>query len=176
MNTLTSGQTLTASGCVTSNNNRFVLTFQTDGNLVVYDMATQPWTPLWNSQTAGSGAVRCIMQTDGNLVLYDAQNVSKWNSETDGHPGSWCQMQDDGNLVMHFGAGTLWDSQAASQGGRVYCVSLIGSNSSIVFSQTVRAQSLKRIEHIARNIMTEYNAGSIPEYRASRFRISLGAC
>jgi len=39
---------------------------QADGNLVLYQGAT----PLWASNTAGTGANIAAMQSDGNLVLY----------------------------------------------------------------------------------------------------------
>jgi hypothetical protein len=55
------------------------VTFQGDGNLVIY---TRQGTPIWASNTAGSGATRLTLQSDGNLVIYDGANRAKWNTGT----------------------------------------------------------------------------------------------
>lgn len=88
----------------------FQLKFQTDGNLVLYaiDDATLPVDitqatyskVIWNTQSNGKGANRCVMQADGNLVVYN-NNTAIWSSHTSGHPGSFLRCQDDGNLVVY---------------------------------------------------------------------------
>lgn len=53
---------------------------QTDGNVVLYDVAGKP---LWESRTWSAGPCRLILQNDGNLVLYrlsDGKPV--WHTNT----------------------------------------------------------------------------------------------
>jgi hypothetical protein len=76
---------------------RAKLTFQTDGNLVVYDEHDQP---RWSSRTYGRGATGADFQTDGNLVVYNG-STPLWGSGTGGHPGSALAVQDDGNVVIY---------------------------------------------------------------------------
>ena len=97
----------------------FQLTFQTDGNLVLYGLddtslsgALVPPPPqvipnavytklIWTSGTnATDGPVRCNMQTDGNLVLYDKWGDALWSSGTNGYAGAFLRCQDDGSLVI----------------------------------------------------------------------------
>lgn len=102
------GQILTAGNSITSANQQFGLSFQYDGNLVLYrnlerngiynDAASL--VPLWSTGTHGSPTV-CIMQEDGDLVIYDKSGSPKWRSGTAGNPGSNLAVQDDGNLVIY---------------------------------------------------------------------------
>jgi hypothetical protein len=81
---------------------RFHLIHQTDGNVVLYDLAGRA---LWNTRTNGQASAMFAMQTDGNLVLYKAGGVAIWHSVTHNHPGAGLAIQDDGNLVIY---GTDW--------------------------------------------------------------------
>jgi hypothetical protein len=86
---------------------RFVLVFQGDGNLVLY----QGGEALWNTQTSGSTASLVVMQGDGNLVMYDGGGGVHWSSNTWGNPGAWLTVQSDGNLVIYSAGGSpLWSS------------------------------------------------------------------
>jgi hypothetical protein len=86
---------------------RFVLAFQGDGNLVLY----QGSTALWSTGTHGTGATVAVMQGDGNLVLYSSAGAPLWASNTAGNPGAWLVVQGDGNLVLYSSSGTaLWAS------------------------------------------------------------------
>ena len=60
----------------------FLLTMQTDGNLVMYD---QYGRAVWASNTYEIGIAphSLAMESDGNLVIYDANWVATWNT------GSW---------------------------------------------------------------------------------------
>src|SRR5262249_9662862 len=49
--------------------------FQTDGNLVVYDVNG---VPLWNSGTTGTFAERLDMEDDGRIIIWK----SAWNSNS----------------------------------------------------------------------------------------------
>src|SRR5260370_41701009 len=78
---------------VVSNNGRFQLTMQSDGNLVLYDNASGRKN-LWSSGTQGQAVNNCIMQSDGNLVIYGFPNPV-WDSGTQGHPNAYLRVQDD---------------------------------------------------------------------------------
>jgi len=99
------GEVLNANQSITSANGRYVLIYQGDGNLVLYDGGT----PLWASGTNGRSVGVCIMQGDGNLVVYDSMAQPVWSSDTWQHPGSRLVVQDDGNAVIYRLDGTpVW--------------------------------------------------------------------
>jgi hypothetical protein len=83
------------------------LTYQSDGNLVVY---RHDGTPLWASHTAGTAPGSVNMQYDGNLVIYDAGGRPLWASHTGGHDGASLTLQDDGVLVIFGGGVPLWST------------------------------------------------------------------
>ncbi len=56
------------------------LKFQPDGNLVVYNNASNAAT--WYSGTDGHPGSKLFMQADGNLVIYDKDNKALWASNT----------------------------------------------------------------------------------------------
>ena len=98
---------LNANEPLLSNNEKYRLILQGDGNLVLYN---EQWKPLWASWTVGKGGIYLIMQADGNLVLYDKNWVAVWNSRTSGKGVSSLNMQDDGNLVIYNSKGYTWAS------------------------------------------------------------------
>jgi pimeloyl-ACP methyl ester carboxylesterase len=107
-NTLTGEQSLYADQSITSSDGRFRLTYQSDGNLVVYRWDN---APLWHTHTYGTAAGRAAMQSDGNFVVYDAYGTPLWWSGTNGYNGSRVVMQNDGNLVVYAPSGAaVWSS------------------------------------------------------------------
>jgi hypothetical protein len=105
--------TLSANQSLVSGNGRYILVFQGDGNLVVYDMLGG-MDAVWSTNTQGKAAGGfAAMQADGNLVVYDAQNRPQWASSTNGAGVGRdfsLAMQDDGNLVIYDGRNSqpLW--------------------------------------------------------------------
>ena len=104
---LTQGQALTRGQSLVSQDGRFTLIMQGDGNLVLY------WSggaSRWASNTAAHAVSQVIMQSDGNLVIYASDGKTPlWASGTSGHPGAWLVLQDDGNLVIYSpGSKALW--------------------------------------------------------------------
>jgi hypothetical protein len=95
--TLNPGETLKRGEYLTSDNQRYSLVLESDGNLVLYAGRRA----LWRSTTQDQGVQRCTMQLDGNLVLYSRNGQSVWSTGTDGRPGSFLVLQNDGNLVIY---------------------------------------------------------------------------
>jgi hypothetical protein len=106
---LASGQGLRPGDAIQSQDGRFSLVLQRDGNLVVQGLESQT---LWASNTGGRfDAWDVVMQDDGNLVVHDVHGRVLWASFTDGHPGASAVMQSDGNLVISTDSGQeLWAS------------------------------------------------------------------
>ena len=105
------GAILRAGEMVDSENGRYHLIYQPDGNVVLYDGGRDggdDWTPMWETNTDGRSTGMLILQHDGNLVLYDGSNRPIWSSDTFRTP---CVLivQNDGNVVIYDGNGVaLW--------------------------------------------------------------------
>jgi pimeloyl-ACP methyl ester carboxylesterase len=105
---LSPDQSLYAGQSIASSDGRFYLTYQSDGNLVLY---RNDAVPLWHTHTYGTSPGRAIMQLDGNLVVYDGSGTPIWASGTVGFDGAWLVMQTDGNLVIYSPSGApVWAS------------------------------------------------------------------
>jgi hypothetical protein len=105
---LTANESLKYNTVMVSSNKDYILSLQSDGNLVVYgpDKAV-----LWASGTNGVSATEAIMQDDGNFVIYDQSGGTPWTSGTEGEGGTYIVMQDDGNLVIYNANGDdVWDT------------------------------------------------------------------
>lgn len=94
-----------------SDDGRYKLKMQGDGNLVIYN----PYNAaIWQSYSAGNIGGNVRMQSDGNLVVYDANGAAKWASSWYAYtfyPGSTLLMQNDGNLVIYLpNGGYSWVS------------------------------------------------------------------
>jgi hypothetical protein len=87
----------------------YVLTQQTDGNLVYRAGATV----LWQSHTAGHAGAYTVMQPDGNLVVRSASGATLWYSRTNGHAGAYLALQQDRNLVIYYQSHALWQTHTA---------------------------------------------------------------
>jgi len=111
---------------VVSPNGAYVLTMQSDGNLVLYrgDCVGNPGCAMWHSKTyREQGQYYMAMQEDGNLVIYKGRppartNLSIWSSRTYGPTGYYfLSVQDDGDLVIYRGdcihknGGPIWSSR-----------------------------------------------------------------
>ena len=115
-----------------SNDKRYCLVFQSDGNLVVYKMNGNKYSAIWNTGTNGIAMKSCIFQEDGNLVLYDYTGKARWDARTVQYNAmkkktsgdvfmptlgkdAWLTLQNDGNLVIYPGkypsaANPFWNS------------------------------------------------------------------
>ena len=107
---LQSGQVLLQAQGLVSGDGSHTLSFQEDGNLVLYHGSSGIWSTGTGSRSPAG--VYLVMQTDGNLVLYDAQHNGIWSSGTQGNPGATLLVQGDGNLVIYSTSGQgVWSSQ-----------------------------------------------------------------
>ena len=86
---------------------RFMLSMQTDGNLVLYYVPEN--RAVWQTGTNGQDAV---MQADGNFVVSAANGSSVWSSGTAGNPGARLRLTDDGGFRILDAAEqrVLWDA------------------------------------------------------------------
>jgi len=82
--TLGVDETLGVGEYLVSSDDRFRLTLQQDGNLVLYSNSTGK--ALWHARTFWTNASELKLQTDGNLVLYEYEPARKalWHSRTYG--------------------------------------------------------------------------------------------
>ncbi len=113
-----------------SEDNRYFLQMQSDGNLVLYKViGTNNFKALWHTHTNGKAIKTCVFQTDGNLVLYDYNGKAQWDSFTDQknkdnkglkkflprgekfYAGRCIlTVQSDGNLVIYAGGVAMWNA------------------------------------------------------------------
>jgi hypothetical protein len=86
---------------------QFSLTYQGDGNLVLYRIGG---VAVWASNTAGTSTGYAVMQGDGNLVVYDRNSLAVWASHTDKHPGAWLAVENGGfaTVISPAGGTQLW--------------------------------------------------------------------
>ncbi len=106
MTTLASGSSLAAGQSISSDNGKYKLELQADGNLVLSGAGGT----AWETGTAGKDGARVDMQADGNFVLYSAGNDVVWRTDTADKPGAHLVLQDDRNIVIYAADGTtvLW--------------------------------------------------------------------
>ena len=124
--TLNTDQSLTSGQSLKSCNGIYTLTFQGDGNVVLYANGS---SAIWATGTNGMTATLFAMQVDGNLVLYSrapyedtnaiwasgtTPSTGKSGGGTYGAAGKLV-VQDDGNLVVYAlsNNAVLWASGTA---------------------------------------------------------------
>ena len=92
--TLTAGGRLYPGQAVQSLDRRFALTYQTDGNLVLYGPGG---VPRWSTQAFSSPGY-AEMQVDGNFVVYASNGTPVWASGTSGARGATLVVHNDGQV------------------------------------------------------------------------------
>ncbi|MQL77512.1 hypothetical protein Taro_009935 [Colocasia esculenta] len=123
--------------------NNYVLTMQSDCNLVLYDGGRA----VWASGSNGRGSsCRVTMQRDGNLVVYDGNGTPVWASGTASATGNYALvLQRDGNLVIYgpaiWATGTNAPGAVAAVGASVPKSAVVTSHGgAIPAATTVRVQ------------------------------------
>lgn len=82
-----------------SQNRKYRVIYQNDGNLVVYDNTNN--NAIWNSGTATYNMRRCVMQVDGNLVIYSNDNKAAWHTHTNEKRNASLYLSDEGELCIY---------------------------------------------------------------------------
>jgi hypothetical protein len=114
-------QKLQTNYVLASVDNRYQLWYQMDGNLVLYDTSTSPWTVKWAPGTAESvwNPGRAEMQSDGNFVVYNGSGDVRFSTATYGYSGAHLFLQTDGNLVVYSTSWQpLWSTYFGNMIGR----------------------------------------------------------
>jgi pimeloyl-ACP methyl ester carboxylesterase len=105
---LPGGSQLSPGQAISSPDGRYRLTFQTDGNLVIY---RYDGAAIWWTGTVGISPGAARMQADGNFVVYDVAGQAPWHTHTYGNPGAYLSMQNNGAFVIYSAnGGRLWGS------------------------------------------------------------------
>ena len=107
---LSAGQLLPG-GTLSSANRQYRLAYQSDGNLVLFNVLAG--TAVWASDTGGTSPGSATMQSDGNFVIYNGTGTPVWSSGTGGNLGATLAVQNDGNVVISNAAGQAIWSHAA---------------------------------------------------------------
>jgi hypothetical protein len=92
---------------LTSQDGRFTLAFEQDGNVVLRFGASV----LWSTATATGEGMWFRMFSGGDLILYGPSLNVVWHTNTSG-VGAFLELRNDGNLVLLDSSGTtvLWQS------------------------------------------------------------------
>ncbi|MDQ1438083.1 MAG: hypothetical protein QOK43_1712 [Acidimicrobiaceae bacterium] len=100
--TLGSGQRMYCGDYLRSNNGRYSLVMQCDGNLVAYETGEYGSTSFWSSGThcCDLSGYSAVMQNDGILVIYSPTGTAKWARGCCA-AGTRLTLQDDRNIVMY---------------------------------------------------------------------------
>lgn len=92
-----SGVNLDSNQIIYTEDNKYFLAMQGDGNLVYY---RANGTVRWNLGSQNNPGAWAAMQGDGNFVVYTAGGGHIWNAGTQGNPGAYLSIQGDGNIVV----------------------------------------------------------------------------
>ena len=106
--TLLLGGRLNGGSYLLSGGGAYKALMQTDGNFVIYKVATGK--AIWSTGTYQyPGGYLLLRQSDSQIVIYDANNVPRWAS-WNGGIATKLVMQADGNLGFFGLLGPLWSS------------------------------------------------------------------
>lgn len=94
-----------------SDDHRYGLVLQNDGNLILYGPGNHI---LWSSGSGGHTPTKLLVQGDGNVVLYGTSGAY-WSTLTAGIGSSTLKLQNDGNLVLYSASGATWSSGTGGQ-------------------------------------------------------------
>jgi hypothetical protein len=89
-----------------SSSHQYQLIFQSDGNLVEYDLWNNR-NVVWSSGTYNVGAVKAVFQKDGNFVIYQQNNCPLWATGTNNYHGDSGSklVVDSGSQIIIYGTG-----------------------------------------------------------------------
>jgi hypothetical protein len=134
-NALTNGQQMHGNQYIMSDDGRFVLLLQSDGNLVEYTASGV----LWQTNTSGYPGAWLGVQGDGNVVLYTSSNVPLWST---GPAAIYSfTIQNDANLVGYTLSGQpmWWTGVTRSTAGLSYRAQSIYNGMTMTQGQFLRS-------------------------------------
>jgi hypothetical protein len=102
--TLVNGEYLRAGDYIISNDDRYRLIMQDNGDLQLIGPLGLEWST--NTGLAYMGWLR--MQADGNLVIYSANGTPVWATGTSSGNSTRLVVQNDGNVVLYSSGGPVW--------------------------------------------------------------------
>jgi murein DD-endopeptidase MepM/ murein hydrolase activator NlpD len=112
------GEVLRTNYSLRSPNGIYKLVLQADGNLVLYNTATNPWQAIWYQHTY-TAYPYAILQTDGNFVLYKGTGGSSFQTGTSGAMSRFA-LENDGRLVLYRSDNSIaWQSAPGTSGAFV---------------------------------------------------------
>lgn len=111
--TLAQGMYLRAGQSIKSSNGNYMLIYQTDGNVCIYN--TSGGAPIWSSSTPHTPG-RLKLQPNGVLVATDSGNVPRWSTGNGGSNGPYSLMvKNDGNVVLvDLNKNTVWSTNTST--------------------------------------------------------------
>jgi hypothetical protein len=114
-NTLKAGSSLRKDEYLLSDNKKYKLVLQKNGNVVGLDENTQ--NVFWTSGTSGKGGYILAMQNDCNLVLYGSRGRIPWATHTASKKrGCKLVIEDDRNIVLYDkDLNIIWSSKTKIQ-------------------------------------------------------------
>lgn len=105
------GAALNPGDAITSPNGWYTLSYQADGNIVVYQGSTAVWAGnCWSTCNNWGAAGVARMQGDGNFVVVNSSGGIVWMSAT-ASSGAFLTIRDDGQIAIYATNGNrLWSS------------------------------------------------------------------
>ena len=79
-----------------SENGKFRLSFQSDGNLILY----KGDEVLWNTETTGNDGASFKFQSNGDAIIYKDEKFI-WSNNQGSNPNSFLLVQNDGNFIQY---------------------------------------------------------------------------
>ena len=114
-NKLVIGQNLLENDRLVSQNGKFILLMQNDGDLGLYKIRNKRLIRKWISNTKNKGfpPFRLSLLENGNIVLFDKYKRRIWTLRNNKKSNGFCEfrLQNDGNLVHLVDNNVIWASE-----------------------------------------------------------------
>lgn len=108
-NTLKPGEMLEVGDCLVSNNRKFKLILQKDGNLILFKGQNEI---EWSSNTLTDSASSLKMGEDGNLMLNKKNLTSYWSTNNSPARGAELILNDEGIIAITVKDSIFWSSES----------------------------------------------------------------
>lgn len=150
-NQFAAGSTIEAGDSIYSDDYKFKLAYQNDGNLVLYDSTTG--VPLWASHTSGTTQGAVMLTSNGELKVTDSSGANKFISDVNAaHSGAYLQVLNDngtGNVVIKSSDGqtTLWSTSYSGK----YTIKTKWNTQIRIYSNDERTDVTSNGEHMRLN-------------------------